>query len=171
MSTMFPSGGFVNGFNPNDGSNDFVDLINQEVNSDLVPESSFKLDPNKDYLSRVQKVVKDNPEYMELYLQLLAERENTTNAQAWYEKMSGSQYQRAIEDLKKAGINPYLALQSLGGAGSGSVQPSGTWSTSPYANKISKENADSQRLSAASTAIKAFAGISTAILALLAFLA
>lgn len=34
----------------------------------------------------------------------------------WQEMMSGSQYQRAVSDLKKAGLNPILLAQSLSGA-------------------------------------------------------
>lgn len=165
---MLPSGGVVTGFNPNSGSNDFVDTLNTELHSQ--DDSSYNLDPSKDALSQLYELAQKDPAYMETYLQLLAERENTTNAQAWYEKMSGSQYQRAMDDLRKAGVNPWLALQSLGGAGAGSVQPAGTWSTSPYANKISKQQAESQRLNSQATMLKAFAGMSTAVLALLALL-
>lgn len=36
------------------------------------------------------------------------------NARAWYENMAGSQYQRAVEDIKKAGLNPYWILSNGG---------------------------------------------------------
>lgn len=36
------------------------------------------------------------------------------DARAWYENMAGSQYQRAVEDIKKAGLNPYWILSNGG---------------------------------------------------------
>lgn len=167
--TMLPSGGAVTGFNPNSGSNSFVDEVVGTV-SNPPTNGNFELDPGKDALSQLFDLSKTNPEYMETYLQLLAERENTTAAQAWYEKMSGSQYQRAAKDLQAAGLNPYLALQSLGGAGSGSVSPAGSWSTSPYSNKMARSQAESQSLNARANAIKAGLAGLTAIVALAALM-
>ena len=120
---------------------------------------------NGDALSQLYDLAQSNPEYMETYLQLLAERENTTNAQQWYEKMSNTSFSRMINDIEKAGYNPMIAFSSLGGAGSGSVQPAGTWSSSPVANKYAKEKA---KMDAGNNAVRAIAALGTAVLAALA---
>lgn len=36
----------------------------------------------------------------------------------WSEKMSNTAYQRAVEDMKKAGLNPYAMYSGVGGASS-----------------------------------------------------
>lgn len=45
----------------------------------------------------------------------------TQSARAWEEYMASTQYQRAVKDLEKAGLNPWLAVQSgVSGEGSSS---------------------------------------------------
>lgn len=145
----------------------FNQPVVQDGGSGPLPENTNPQSGSPDALSQLRDLANSNPEYMETYLQLLAERENTTNAQKWYEEMSGSQYQRAVKDLQAAGLNPYLALTSLSGAGAGSVQPAGSWSISPYSNKVAKENAQSQRMQATA---KIAGLLTTSILALAAMI-
>lgn len=130
---------------------------------DPSPVSNNPVSQPSNSLDYLWDLAQKDPAYMELYLQLLAERENTSNAQAWYEKMSGSQYQRSVEDLKKAGLNPWLALQGLNGAGSGSVQPAGTWSNSAYSNKTNRDRSNFQNAQTIFQAIASFIGIAASI--------
>lgn len=174
IPTMLPSGGSITGFNPNSGSNDLVDAAVETTRNynDNIPDVPDKggssVSREIDALTALYNLAQTNPEYMETYLQLLAERENTTNAQAWYRHMSDTSYQRAVKDLEKAGLNPALALSGLNGASAGSVQPASTWSTSPYANKINAQNAKTNSQNASTNLLKALLSMGAISVAMLA---
>jgi len=103
----------------------------------------FKLnednDTPQDALSQLHELAKTDPAYKEMELQLMAERENQQAAWDWYEKFNGTYYQRTTKDLEAAGLNPWLALQSLGSGGSGSTSPAGTWSGSSGSTLSAKQ--------------------------------
>lgn len=70
----------------------------------------------------------DNQLVRDLYYQSVANEFNALEAQKdrdWQERMSSTSYQRVVDDLKKAGLNPILAYEN-GGAST----PSGSTANS-----------------------------------------
>lgn len=132
-----------------DQVDDFYGIQRQEIVPDsgtdaiqsLANDLDMKLDNStKDYLTQY-------------YL------DEKSNENAWKRQMdaSNSQYQRAVEDLRKAGLNPFLAISSL----SGSSSPSSSGNSVTGGLYTSKEN--NQR-SATMTALGVLAIIAAAVI-------
>lgn len=115
MSTMLPSGGtsFYGGSSMYgvETPNQHDDRIESGVSS-AQGVSNGSSDANSAYLDMYQKTGKT--EYWEKYIDNLIAQQNLSSAQAFEERMSNSQFQRAIQDIKNAGYNPWLAISGAG---------------------------------------------------------
>lgn len=92
----------------------------QEYNDSVQPGRNLYGAPDMDVLANDLRH-KYRDEYNAYLTNVANENEYkaTQSARAWEEYMQGSQYQRAVKDLEKAGLNPWLAIQNGGVSGAG----------------------------------------------------
>lgn len=79
----------------------------------------------------------------QFYNNLQFQSEQAERAMGWTEIMSNTAYQRAMKDMRAAGLNPMLAYQQ-GGAGSGAGQAGGGGGGSPSSASVSGSGAPVQ---------------------------
>lgn len=98
-----------------------------------------------------------------LYNQFFNEKDTTS---AWQRTLSAdnTKYQRAVEDMKKAGLNPFL-LMSSGASGAGASSPGSVGSGSISAARNAKLQAETSKATAVMSIIGGLIG--AAIIALL----
>lgn len=112
-------------------------------------------------LEQVKELAKNDDDWARFYYETLLNRENQQDMIKWYEDFNNSYYQRSSQDLEKAGLSPWLALQKLGMSGTGSVSPiSAGNATSQSKTAQINANADiaSKGIGAAATVVGALLG-------------
>lgn len=78
-----------------------------------------------DALSLLKKLSEDDEKYRGLYLILLSEIENNDRAWNRYVEYNKNYIPMLVDSYKKAGLNPWLAVQNLGQPGTASVSSAG----------------------------------------------
>lgn len=104
---------------------------------------------NRDWEDIFSHLADSDDAWLEKWINWMMQSDMMQKQMDWQEYMSGSQYQRMINDLKAAGLNPWLALQGgVSGSSYGSVSAPSVGYTSPsyQANQkeINEDKIDSQ---------------------------
>lgn len=107
---------------------------------DLFGSSAKSVDPVlQSYYNMYMKT--GNEAYLEKLLDYNASLASTASAREWQEKMSNTEFQRMMADIKEAGYNPWLALQNgVSGSGGYSTSSAGSPSTTAAAQAVSERN-------------------------------
>ena len=91
-----------------DHDKDLDEIISNTVDS--YSESSKDRNANDSYLTLYKQTGESG--YLEKYLDNIIARENTQSARDYEKMMSDTAVSRMMQDIKSAGYNPWLALQS-----------------------------------------------------------
>lgn len=78
-----------------------------------------------DALSLLKNLAQDDEKYRGLYLTLLSEIENNDRAWNRYVEYNKNYIPMMVDSYKKAGLNPWLAVQNMGQPGTASISSAG----------------------------------------------
>lgn len=171
MSLMLPGGGSVSGFRPNEGSNQFVEDTMKASNpnyNDILANltlSNTTANNSKDgefykYLSTLETMAsKGDVSALEKLFNYYATEKSEQTARDWTAMREDNQYQRLVEDLRKAGISPYVMSSAVPGISSSNGHGySGTSLVSASNNRATNARALQNSLTSfASSALMALA--------------
>lgn len=111
-------GNFVNGSNPQGSVTDFLYKAPEEnfnQGSDITDVLGDGFNPSEDWLDSLYDSAQDKyDDYVAKTFDF--NREEAQKQRDWEEYMQNTYYQRMMNSLKEAGINPLLAFDSLGGS-------------------------------------------------------
>lgn len=79
-----------------------------------------------DALAMLKNLAQDDEKYRGLYLTLLSEIENNDRAWNRYVEYNKNYIPMLVDSYKKAGLNPWLAVQNMGQPGTASVSSAGS---------------------------------------------
>lgn len=134
---------------------DFRDDLTRNDNGDIQAVNSGTsaaqitdlLNSGKSPEEILRELASQDESYLGQYLETLISRQDTASARSFSEWMDSSKYSRAFEDIKKAGYNPWLALQGgLGVSGSQEYSAARTSSSNAFSLKSSRKSADASEL-------------------------
>lgn len=110
-------GSGINNANGDNGKTSAKDEDDQDFSS-ILGSSAIASSEGLSMLKKLYELTGDKA-YLELIATSVLNRENTISAREWEKMMSDTSFSRMVDDIKRKGYNPWLALQggSLGQAG------------------------------------------------------
>lgn len=124
-----PEGKVIEQFHQLQNQNAAANLFFEQNNSNLNKDNWFEI--------LTKKAQAGDPASLDLFMQYMMNETSLQSAREYETKMNSQRYQTMVEDLKKAGINPYW-IQSLGSAPN-YTGSSGSYSGNAYSNSSARE--------------------------------
>lgn len=128
---------------PGDGNMGPTSYTPGTPQSDLSSEDISQSSTAENYLDMLKQKSTQDDFWMEKYIDALERENDVKSAREYDEYVRSHYYQNMSEDLKKAGFNPYLALNSLGGSNGTTIMKNAS-NYSASSAKASAKNAETR---------------------------